>query len=465
MKRKAAALLLTFAICCCWHSPYGAFTANAMPIDEAVRLAVNNHPTGQAQRASQRAAVYDLSESRGALLPQIRLYGDAGKERVENPASLTPEDNGAWHFTREIGVAADLVIFDGFERANAVYRNAARADAAIYRLLATSETLALNAVEAYVDVVRHRQLLEIARRNIARHREILEQISAMVAGGNAPESDRFQIEERVFAAEAVAIDIEKAYQEAEAKFRKIVGVVPTGAMAVVMPSGIPVSSDQLISQAIVNNYEILAAEKVIRESEYRIEENRSAYLPKVFLEGRASAGEDRAGSSGYENDLYVGLRLSWQVYDGGSDFYRTQSSYERRNEAEFRRDAKVRDVRELAERAWIAYVNGRERNAKLLAQVDSNRRVVSNYLEEFQLAKRTLLDVLDAERALFNSQFQQISVAAAYRYAGYRILAAASRLASYFGIEAQDLAPVPVIEERTISDPLGIFNVTIEPLE
>ena len=461
MLRRVFSVILI--VCACTGVQPRATLAAAL--SEAVRLAVENHPTADAQRASQRAAAYDLEESKGLVLPQLDLYGDAGKERVYNPESLSASDNGRWHFTREAGVAASVVLFDGFERANIIYRNAARLDAEIYNLLATTETIALNAVEAYVDVVRHRDLIAIADRNIRRHREILDLIADRVAGGSAPESDRFQIEERVFAAEAVAVEIDKAYQDAIAKYVRVVGIRPAGSMSVPPAKGIPASAEQLAALAVANNYEIQAAEKSISENEFRVEESLSAYRPKLSLEGRSSVGANRAGSSGSENDLYVGLRLAWKLYDGGSAYNRSRADYERLNAAQFRRDAKIREVRELAHRTWNSYVSGSLRSQKLQSQVEANRRVVANYLEEYDLAKRTLLDVLDAERALFNSQFQQISAAASHRYAGYRILASASRLTDYFGISAYDVAPVPDHEERAVSDPLGIFNLRIDPLE
>ena len=126
---------------------------------------------------------------------------------------------------------------------------------------------------------------------------------------------------------------------------------------------------------------------------------------------------------------------------------------------------KVRSIREVAEQAWNSHHSGRKRNSILLNQVSANKRIVQNYKQEYQLSRRSLLDVLDAERALFNSQFQQISVRAGYRFSGFKMLATMSKLASYFGISAVSIAPEPYVEERFVSDPTGIFNINIEPLK
>ena len=188
-------------------------------------------------------------------------------------------------------------------------------------------------------------------------------------------------------------------------------------------------------------------------------------MPKLFLEGSASVGADRSGSRGSENDLFVGLKLTWNLYDSGVTASRERAFTERVGQSEFQRDVRIRDVQETAERSWIGYVNGRKRNAILRRQVSKNREIVSSYIEEYELSKRTLLDVLDAERARFNSQFQQISAAAAYQFAGFRILATQSRLAAFFGIEQSSIAADPYFEEQFTADPFGIFNIDIEPLK
>jgi len=320
-------------------------------------------------------------------------------------------------------------------------------------------------VEAYVDVVRHRHLLSEAQTNIARHREILFQIRERVRGGKAPASDRIQIEERVFAAEAVTVEVQLALADAEAKFYKVVGRNPSGSMRVPWLKNLPRSRHELIDRSLTNNYSIKQAEKSVNEVEFGREAAMAATKPRLSLDGRASAGSDRTGTPGNESDLYVGLTLSWRLYDGGLRQARERTLAERIGEAELRREIAVRDVRELSVKTWNAYHKGAQRNALLREQVRSNNTIVNSYREEYELAKRSLLDVLDAERARFNAKFQQISVEATVLFSAYRMLAAMSELASHFGISSSSLAPAPDAVEAIMGSPHKIFDVTIEPLQ
>lgn len=437
-----------------------------MDIKKAVTTAINTHPSQKVERSNVRAVARELEEASNSFSPQIDIFGDIGIQRRLSPtaSAVGASSSTPTNATREIGIRASLLLFDGLERANSVYRNAARLDGATYRLLAASETLALDAVEAYVDVVRHRQLMAETRKNITRHKQILKQIKQRVAGGKSPLSDQIQIEERVFAAEAVSIEVKNSLDDAEDKFHKIVGRKPTGKMRIPSVKGLPSSKAAYLRASVNNNYSIKQAQKAVSELGHAREIARAGTKPRLSLDGRASAGEDRNGTRGDETDLFVGLTLSWRIYDGGVIQSREDAAVERIGQAESQNDVTVREVRELAARSWNAHRNGLQRAAIISRQAKTNERIVSSYEEEYQLSKRSLLDVLDAERTLFNNRFQQISVTATYKFAAYRMLATMSKLSSHFGISARNIAPRPNVEERIVSDPKGVFNIKIDPL-
>ncbi|MEL6505297.1 MAG: TolC family protein [Pseudomonadota bacterium] len=429
-----------------------------------VRDAVRNSPLRKAARADVTASASELQGTRSGYLPSVTVFGDAGGEIVSSD-SLSRSDNNRLKGTAQVGVQARYTLFDGYARANSVYRAAARLDAGLFSMLAASETIALNAIEAYIDVQRHRQLLHIAKQNIQRHRQIERLIRERVAGGKSPASDNFQIEERILAARAVETEIKRALGEAIAKYRRVVGRSPRGSTKITFAKRIPRSREALVHSAIANNAEIKNNNKLIAEAEYARDVAKAGNAPNVFLEGRATAGANRSGTSGERLDAFVGLRLSWNLYDGGATDSQADALAARAGEAAYRRDLKIREIKEAAERAWNSYINGRTRVAILTAQVQANKKIVRNYREEYELSKRSLLDVLDAERARFNTDFQRISVRAAYQYAPYRMLATQSKLVSYFGASGHVNVAKPRFEQRVLDKPQAVFDIHIEPLK
>ena len=87
-------------------------------------------------------------------------------------------------------------------------------------------------------------------------------------------------------------------------------------------------------------------------------------------------------------------------------------------------------------------------------------QLVKQYREEYKLAKRSLLDLLDSETALFNSQFQLTSVKAVRLFSAYHLQAATGRLLSNLGVQAPPEANVQVPDLENTS----IFKIDIEPL-
>ena len=72
------------------------------------------------------------------------------------------------------------------------------------------------------------------------------------------------------------------------------------------------------------------------------------------------------------------------------------------------------------------------------------------------------LDLLDSERAAFNSRFQLTSVRAVHTFSAYQLLAGMGKLLEAIDVAAPDTA---IADHRTQSKRrLGIFNITIEPL-
>ena len=337
--------------------------ASAESMKNAVKTALTTNPSSKASLSDVRATSDELSGLKSEYLPSIDLFGELGGQVVENDNVLSVSDNGRLNATRQISVSTELTLFDGFRRANLIYRNAARLDGSIYRLLANSETIALNAVEAYIDVVRHRNLLHIAKRNVSRHFELADQVRARVSGGKSPVSDGFQAQERVLAACEAVTGIEQSLRDTEARYKRVVGHKPRGKMSIPRVKHQPKNLNALISSSIANNNRIKLAGTVTNEAGFEREILESGRLPCVSLNGRTSYGADRNGSRGNDVDAFLGVNLSWSLYNGGARKKQISAQQHRIDQANYQREDITRDVKELASRAWNSLTANQKRSS------------------------------------------------------------------------------------------------------
>ena len=246
----------------------------------------------------------------------MNLFGDLSQDYVDTPNSLAVDDNATFKTARRLGVVAELPLYDGFQRANSVYAGAARLDQSAFDLLDASENLALVVVEAYVNMARHRRLLTIRENSLATFLDIQQEAQALVLGGQMPISELYQIESRIRAAEAEIFEIRRAITVAEIRYRALVGTAPVGTIIVPSPVAPPSSLDVLLKAAVDNNYLIQRSglEVDVREFERVVADGQ--FRPRLSLRGGASVGADLGGTTGRDNNAFVGLGLEWQLYGG-----------------------------------------------------------------------------------------------------------------------------------------------------
>lgn len=437
-------------------------TANALSLREAVRNTILTNPNIGSTAANRRASFYQLQQARGRYLPSVDVELFAGPTLLDRPQGLSRDINNDWYGPRQVSVSARQVLFDGFNRANDLYRAAAVIDVAALRVLETSETQALNAIEAYVDVRRHGKLLRISDGNVSRHRELLSLIRTRFDGGKAPQSSVDQSVERLEAARAVREEIRQAYMEAQARFKAVIGLPAGKTQNVGLPKGLPISKRSAVDVGLDNSPTIRAAAANVDVVNYEKKQARSSFFPTVSVEGNALFGRDISGTLGRNHEYGGRVVVTWNLFDGFIKNNRQRELTERLGQAELDRDVDARNVVEAIERAWAGYLTGGARVAALVEQERIARKVRTSYLEEYELDKRSLLDLLDSEAALFSTRFSLESARSIRIFASYQLLGSMGTLLSTIGVDAPPEA-VAGFRDRVL-DNRGIFDVVIEPL-
>jgi len=437
-------------------------TAHALSLREAVRHTILTNPNVGSIAANRRASYFQLQQARGRYLPSVDIELFAGPTLLDRPQGLSRDINNDWYGPRQASVTARQVLFDGFNRANDLYRAAAVIDVAALRVLETSETQALNAIEAYIDIRRHGKLLRISDGNVKRHRELLSLILVRFDGGKAPRSSVDQSEERLTAAIAVREEIRKAYLQTQARFKAVIGLPAEKTQRVGLPHGLPISKRVAVDIGRDTSPAIRAAAANVDVVTYEKKQARSSYFPTVSVEGNAIFGRDISGTIGRNHEYGGRVVVTWNLFDGFIKGNRQRELTERLGQVELERDVEARNVVEAIERAWAGYLTGGARVAALVQQERLADKVRMSYLEEYELDKRSLLDLLDSEAALFSARFQLESARAVRIFAAYQLLGSMGTLLATIGVEAPPEA-AGGFRERAL-DSRGIFDVVIEPL-
>jgi adhesin transport system outer membrane protein len=435
-----------------------ACAAEPFSMLDAINQAVKTNPGVGEASANRRATEAELRQSQGALLPQIRLQANAGPEMLNRTITPAPLGNGSYVNGREASVTIRQIVFDGLSSINEIWRQAARVDAAAFRVLERTELIALDAAEAYVDVTRYMRLVALAEQNLQVHLDLRKNVRARFAGGRAGEGDTQQAEERVAAAEATVSDFRLSLDYARAKYRKTVGLEPFNVRFPGRLPDMPASKNESLDVAFKYNPTIRAAGADVIAAKRAFDATAGAFVPNVALEGSATRGRDSIIYPGKYDEVSGKVVVSWDIFRGGQDSWKRTEAAERMIEQQQKHARLQRDALESLDKAWAARTITSERAAALLREVDAARRTFVAYNKEYELGQRTLIDLLNSQNQYFNANVSLVSARGVTVFADYQLLAAMGQLLSYLKTGR------PPEADPLENQPLGIIPLKLPPI-
>ncbi|ABD06341.1 Type I secretion outer membrane protein, TolC [Rhodopseudomonas palustris HaA2] len=408
--------------------PAGA--AEPFTILDAINQAVKTNPGVGEAAANRRATEAELRQTQGTLLPQVRLQASAGPEKLRQYDVATP-NNDEYLRGRQGSVVVRQLLFDGFASINEVWRQAARVDAAAFRVLERTELIGLDAAEAYIDMVRYTKLVALAQQNLKVHLELRKNVLARFQGGRAGEGDTQQAEERVAAAEAVAAEFRLSLDSARAKYRKVVGLEPYNLRFPGRLSDLPQTKEESLEVAYKFNPTIRAAGADVVAANRAFDATTGAFLPTLALEGRATRGKETILYNNQYDEVSGKLVMSWDIFNGGQSSWRRNEAAERMIQEQQKLARLQRDALESLDKAWAARTITNDRAAALVRDVEAARRTFAAYTKEYELGQRTLVDLLNSQNQYFNASVSLVSARGVAVFADYQLLATMGQLLEY----------------------------------
>jgi adhesin transport system outer membrane protein len=422
----------------------GGNPAAALSLREAVSVTLDSNPQIGAAIENREAIEFELRQARGLFLPRVDAEGSAGARRLDREVDRLARLDGTFNrdFTPvEAGVTVTWKLFDGFSREAEVERQASRVDGASFRVLERSEFLALEVSREYFEVLLDERLVRLAEQNIGFLDGIVGRIRTNASNGSLTEADLQQGEERVLAGRARLIEARQDLAAAKIRFLQLVGKnLDKGSSPPPMGARLPKSIDDALGLAVLGNPRLKLANADIDAAHALVKQARSRLSPEFFLEGSARRGVDIDGVADRTTDVLGRGVMRWNLFNGGIDQANIQEQTRRVAEAQFVRDQVLREIREAVRLSFDRRLRQAELAGALTRQVDAASRVVRAYDEQFQVGRRSLLDLLDAQNTRFNGQALLETARTAAAFAEYRILASTGQLVTAFGLKAPSQA-------------------------
>ncbi len=435
---------LTLSVSCAALLTMGAMSAataqnhsDPMTLQDAVSVGISTNPEYGVVATNRRATDEELRQAHSLYFPSLDARADTGYEHSDDPATRGGADSNdeedLWRY--EAGLTLTQLLFDGFETKFENERQQFRVLSASNRVRETAELVGLAIVESYLEVMRQREILRIARQNVAEHIAILEQIDDSASAGRSTQADVEQARARVASSRANESSIREALRSAEAAFIREVGDPPQDlAMPLVPVDALEANVDEEVKISLHQSPTLDIFEADINVAHAEFEGSKSTFYPQVDLQLNAREGKDLNGVRGRDTSASALAVLNWNLYRGGGDTARVREFINREAQAKESRAEAARNIESDVRQTWARMVSAGERARQFAAQADANTEVVKAYKDQFDLSRRTLLDVLDAQNELFVSRSNTVNAEFLEMFAVYRLLAVKGDLLSTLSV-------------------------------
>ncbi|MDD3937842.1 MAG: TolC family outer membrane protein [Rhodoferax sp.] len=411
------------------------------PMVQAARKAVATNPEVQARWNGFNAAGHERDVARGGFFPRLDLTASTGREDKDSP-SAPGGSYGRYNFNAA-QLTLNQMLFDGMFTANEAKRLGYAKLTRYYELLEVSESAALEAIRAYSDVVRYRELVEAATQNYVEHKQTTQLVEERANAGVGRRVDVEQANGRLALAESNLLIELTNLHDVSARYLRVVGEKPEANLPTFPEpfklGTMPATTTDLIRDGLQGSPTLNAAVENVRAYKTAIESAKAAYYPRVDLRAYASNDKNTGGILGDTRVNGIELVLNYNLFRGGADKARERQAVDQREQARDLQEKACRDVRQTLS---IAYSDVRSLDEQL-RYMDAHRLATEKsreaYRQQFDIGQRTLLDLLDSQNEYFEATRAYINARYNQATAQARTLAGMGQLVSTLGVPRQDL--------------------------
>ncbi len=412
-----------------------AVNIHAQTLKDSLQHALISNPEVLFNRAKTKATERGVVEVKGRYYPSIDLSLGIGREKTENP--VTTAIGGASSnrpMTRhESAVELTQNLFAGFGDYGEVQRNTHLWHAQALKTVGIAEDLSLDVTEIFLEVLKQQQLLMLARENLSRHEHVYQMIQKRTTAGVSREAELQQAKGRLALANANYLSISNDLRDNRISFQRIVGEAPHHLLWPKVPKNkdLPSTLANAIQLGLENHPTLKSAHADIREAKAQHLVAKANDYPRIDLSLRAAQNRNTDGLVGQNNERLAMLRLSYNIFRGGTDLARKQKTAYQVQEAFEVRNKTVIELKEKVRLSWYAWLTAGHRLEYLRAHVEAARETREAYNEQFKVGKRTLLDLLDSQNEYYQAQIEETKGHFDEVYARYRILNSIGSLLPY----------------------------------
>ncbi|MGF1550613.1 MAG: TolC family outer membrane protein [Sphingomonadaceae bacterium] len=396
--------------------------APADSLREALLQTYRTNPLITGERAGLRALDEGVAIARAGKRPQVSAIAGVNQDLI------TSSDGLGRNFTAALDVSYPL--FTGGRVGNRIRAAEERVEAGRASLEDVEGDVFTLAVAAYMDVIRDRSVVALNRNQVRVLEVNFEATSDRFEIGDVTRTDVAQSEARLALAQSRLATAEGQLTASEEEYLRIVGSLPGDLEPPPPLPPLPDAPAEAVATALAENPELDAIAASIRAARRDVLVARADRLPTLDAVGSGNyqnflGTADEQFAPGAPNSISstgVGVSARIPIYQGGVVGAQVRRAQALESQLLERSIGLERSVIAEVRAAFASYEASSEAIESNEIAVAANQLALEGNRAELTVGTRDVLDVLNAEQELLESQVALVTARRDFYVAGFRLL-------------------------------------------
>jgi outer membrane protein len=407
--------------------------ASATSLDTALRAALGNSLTLQSSRQDWLAAHEDIGTA--VSTSEWRTSGTVTGTQTKKDAANASKSGYLDSQSASATVSLSRNLYDGGQTKENTELRQIQANMAEAKYRVAEQQVLIQAIDAYLAVVKTRKEVDLNEANVGRLEEHVTAARVRLEAGASTQTALAQAESRLSRARTTLIAALTAMRNAEDAFLTQTGIEAGEVSGDIDPGFLLPTLLEADESARQNNPSVAVARLSVDIAKQQFNALIASVRPSLAfsLKATESMAEGKASD---KTELAAQLQLSTPLMPTLSIRAKSRGLAASLEAARLRRDDTLRQVSLDVRNAFRNLETARAQLGAVQSELKALRLVAEGINNEFQFGQKTTLDLLDAEQDVNDAEMRRVNADHAVLMASFRLRAASGTLsARSFGLD------------------------------
>ncbi len=397
----------------------------AETLQDALAAAYLNNPDLDAQRDNTAIAGERINQARALRRPSVDVFGSYVYESIDSNRPIAI--NLGNRPVASAQIETRLPLYTGGRLSAGVRQAEAGSLAAEAQYQSAAQSLMLDTVTAYVDILRDQQIISIRENSLNLLDGQLTASQDRFEVGDVTRTDVALSEARLEGGRAQLAAAEAQLEGSRAIYTLLTGLEAGDLQPVPPLPELPATHDDALAAALSGNPDIDAARHAELAAREGVSVARGALRPEISA--IAQAGVQEYHTDGFtDTSVVAGAQARIPLFAGGRNSSALREAKLNRSQAQARITLVERAIRANVARAWYGLEATQRSVEASRRQVEAAEIAFEGAQEELSVGFRTTLDVLDQEQQLLEARLAKATSERDRYVAAHQLLAAMGQL-------------------------------------